>query len=272
VLAMPPQARFSVPSTSRAFLQALLARLGRGAAAPRGFDRAQARALRARLQDRRSGGPSDARIGGVAAQEFFATLRRAIPADGCLVLDSGMHQLLARRHFMALQPRSLLFPTDFQSMAFALPAAIGAKLARPDAAVVALLGDGGFAMSGMELRTAVKHRLALPVIVLADGALGLIRLDQLLAHGHAHATDLSPFDYAAMADAVGCVYAQATGEDIEAQVRAAFERRGPTLIVVPVGDAPALRRAVQRRRLHGALRAALGERLLATLRRLRGRS
>ncbi|MCX7901121.1 MAG: thiamine pyrophosphate-binding protein [Burkholderiaceae bacterium] len=272
VLALPPQARYSVQSTSRAFLQALLAQLHKDGSAPRGFNRAQAQQLRARLQDRRCGGPSDARIGGGTAKEFFTALRRAIPVDGCLVVDSGMHQLLARRHFIVLQPRSLLFPTDFQSMAFALPAAIGVKLARPQAPVVALLGDGGFAISGMELRTAVAHRLALPVIVLADGALGLIRLEQLLTHGHAYATELSPFDYAAMADAVGCAYAHATGADIETHVRAAFDRSSPTLIAVAVGDAPALRHALQRRRLHRMLRAMLGERLLQTARKLRGRS
>jgi thiamine pyrophosphate-dependent acetolactate synthase large subunit-like protein len=272
VLATPPSARFSVRASTRDFVTAILNALARSGqrSAGGGFDASAARALRARLQDRRTGGPSDARIGGADARAFFAALRRGLPADGCLVLDSGLHQLLARRHFVVMQPRGLLFPSDFQSMAFGLPAAIGAKLAQPDRAVVAVIGDGGFAMTGLELRTAVRLGMSLPVIVFDDGALGLIRLDQLLSHGHPHATDLGRLDYEAMAAAVGCAYASADAEDIEQQIRTALQRKGPTLIVVPVGDAPALRRARRRLRVNQAVKSLLGERLVAALGRLRG--
>lgn len=272
VLKTPPAARFSVRASSGEFVAAVLDAIARseGQSAGRGLTAGDARALRARLQDRHIGGSSDARIAGGEARAFFAALRRGLPADGCLVLDSGMHQLLARRHFVVTQPRGLLFPTDFQSMAFGLPAAIGAKLAQPDRAVVALVGDGGFAMTGLELRTAVRLGMSLPAIVFDDGALGLIRLDQLLSHGYAHATDLGRLDYEAMAAAVGCAYASAGADDIEQQVRTALERKGPTLIVVPVGDAPALRRARRRRRVNEAVKSLLGERLVAALWRLRG--
>jgi len=192
-----------------------------------------------------------------------------LPGDGCLVLDSGMHQLLARRHFVVTEPRGLLFPADFQSMAFGLPAGIGAKLAQPERAVAVLLGDGGFAMTGLELLTAVRLGMSLPVIVFDDGMLGLIRLDQLLSHGHVHATELGRIDYEAMAAAVGCAWARAGIDDIEQQVGNGLRRKGPTLIVVPVGDAPALRRVRQRRFVGQAVKALLGRRLVAALRRLR---
>ena len=64
---------------------------------------------------------------------FFAALRRALPRDGIVCADSGLHQQLLRRHFEVLAPRGLLFPSDYQSMGFGLPAAIGAKLAVPGA-------------------------------------------------------------------------------------------------------------------------------------------
>ena len=86
-----------------------------------------------------------------------------------MVTDSGLHQGLVRRHFDVLSPRGLITPTDFQSMGFGLPAAIGAKLAAPERPVVAVLGDGGFAMSGMELLTAVREKIPLTVIVFNDG-------------------------------------------------------------------------------------------------------
>jgi acetolactate synthase-1/2/3 large subunit len=272
VLGLPPAARFPVRASSREFIAALLGALASSQApsAQRGLAPAEARALRARLQEKRAGGPSDARIGGSEARAFFASLRRGLPADGCLVLDSGMHQLLARRHFAVMHPRGMLFPSDFQSMAFGLPAAIGAKLAQPDRAVLALIGDGGFTMTGLELRTAVRLGLSLPVIVFEDQALGLIRLDQLLSHGRAHGADLGRFDYEAMAAAVGCAYAPAGADDIEQRVREALRRTGPTLIVVPVGDAPALQRAVRQKVVRQTLKSMVGPGVIGALRRLRG--
>jgi len=274
VLAAPPAAKLSVRASIMEFVAAMESALsGSGQQSEgRGYDSGSARALRARLKDRRIGGPSDARIGGGEARAFFEALRRGLPADGCLVLDSGMHQLLARRHFVVLQPRSLLFPSDFQSMAFGLPAAIGAKLAQPHRPVVALVGDGGFAMTGLELRTAVRLGISLPVVVFDDGALGLIRLDQLLSNGRAYATDIGHFDYESMAAAVGCAHVHAGAVDIDKHLDGALKRRGPTLITVQVGDAPALSRFRQRTAISMALKSLLGPKRVEALRRLRSRS
>lgn len=274
VLAAPPAARFSVRASSIEFLAAMeraLSASGRQSVG-RGHDSRAARALRARLKDRRIGGPSDACIGGGEARAFFEALRRGLPPDACLVLDSGMHQLLARRHFVVLQPRSLLFPSDFQSMAFGLPAAIGAKVAQPHRPVVALVGDGGFAITGLELRTAVRLGISLPVVVFDDGALGLIRLDQLLSNGRAFATHIGHFDYESMAAAVGCTYVHAGADDIEKQLVVALKRQGPTLITVQVGDAPALSRFRWKKIISQALKSLLGPKVVQALRRLRRRS
>jgi acetolactate synthase-1/2/3 large subunit len=273
VLARPPAARWSVAASAGEFLAAVLNAAAEGGrnAGDSGFNADAARAMRSRFTDRRTGGPSDARIAGGDARSFFAALRRGVPADGCLVLDSGMHQLLARRHYVVMAPRGLLFPSDFQSMAFGLPAAIGAKLAQPNRAVVALVGDGGFAMTGLELSTAVRLRLTLPVVVFDDRALGLIRLDQLLAHGRTHGTERGGLDYEAMADAVGCAYARVGTDDVEAELDAALRRSGPTLMVVPVGDAPALRRATAKLRVSQVAKSLLGPRLIGALRGLRNR-
>jgi acetolactate synthase I/II/III large subunit len=273
VLATPPIARVSLKTSARAFLIALLQAIERAApqAQQRGLDSNAARAQRSRLQDRRTGGPSDGRIGASDARAFFAATQSALPADACLVLDSGMHQLLARRHVVIKQPRGLLFPTDFQSMAFGLPAAIGAKLAQPERAVVALIGDGGFLMTGLELRTAVRLGLSLPVIVFDDQSLGLIRLDQLLSSGNPHATDIGSLDYEAMAEAVGCAFESATTNDIEQHLRTALQRRGPTLIVVPVSDAPALTRMRQKRALSRTVKKLLGPKIVGLISRLRSR-
>lgn len=143
---------------------------------------------------------------------FFAALRAALPPDGVLVLDSGLHQQLARRHFRVLRPRTFLLPADFQSMGFALPAAVGAALADPERPVVALLGDGGLAISGLELLTASREAVALTAVVLNDGRLNLIRLQQLLRFGHEHGVTLRAPDLEALAGAVGARYVRLEGD------------------------------------------------------------
>ena len=107
----------------------------------------------------------------VGAGDFFASLRVVLPPSTILVTDSGEHQVLTRRHYDVLSPRGLIVPTDFQTMGFGLPASIGAKLGAPERPVAALIGDGGFLMSGMELVTAARDAIPLLVIVFNDGTL-----------------------------------------------------------------------------------------------------
>jgi acetolactate synthase-1/2/3 large subunit len=198
---------------------------------------------------------------------FFAALRAALPRDAILTLDSGQHQMLARRHYRVLAPRALIAPSDFQSMGFGLPAALGAAVAAPERRVVALIGDGGFAMSGLELLTAVRERLPLTVVVFNDGALGLIRDQQHREFGRAHGTALHAPDYAGLAAALGAGYALVDG-DAEATLRAALAAAEPVLVEVRLG-ASARQREVRAKGLARAVtRRALGPRLLQVLKRL----
>jgi acetolactate synthase I/II/III large subunit len=194
--------------------------------------------------------------GGVRA--LFAALREALPRDGVLATDSGLHQQLARRHFPVLEPGTLLVPADFQSMGFGLPAAVGAAHARPGRPAVAVVGDGGFAMSGLELLTAVRNRLPVTVVVFNDGHLGLIRVEQLARYGRTTAVAAAAPDLELFARSVGARYARVDG-DPEPVLRRGVESGTPTLLEVHVDDPPRLRE----------LRAAGGARRL--VRRLRRR-
>jgi acetolactate synthase-1/2/3 large subunit len=111
------------------------------------------------------------RIAGQTPEQFFGRLRAELPDNTLLVADSGLPQVVARRYFEVRQPHGLLPPADLQSMGFALPSAIAAKLAAPSRPVVSLVGDGGALLSGLELALAVRERLALTVIVFNDGYL-----------------------------------------------------------------------------------------------------
>lgn len=214
--------------------------------------------------------PVEPRVHGVTPgtpAAFFAALRAALPRDAILTLDSGQHQMLARRHYRVLAPWGLIAPSDYQSMGFGLPAAIGAAAAAPERRVVALIGDGGFAMSGLELLTAVRERIPLTVIVFNDGVLGLIRDQQHREFGRAHGTLLHAPDYAGLAAAVGAGYALVDG-DAEATFRSALGAAEPVLVEVRLGDSARQVEARAKGLARAVTRRALGPRLLQALKRL----
>ena len=202
------------------------------------------------------------------ARGFFEALRRALPPDAILVLDSGTHQILARRYYSVLAPRGLIMPTGLQSMGFAIPTAIGAKMAEPQRPVVALLGDGGFAMTALELLTAVRERVSLVVIVFVDGAFGQIRLQQLANYGVSHGVSLESPDLSLLAESIGARHELIGAADAESVVRAALERSGISILEVQVGDTLAIRRSAAVARVREVTRRATGPRLLGLVKKL----
>jgi acetolactate synthase I/II/III large subunit len=207
--------------------------------------------------------------GGTPA-EFFASLDGGMTPATRLVTDTGMHQVMARRHLDVAAPGGLLIPSDFQSMGFGLPAAIAACLADPKRPVVALIGDGGLRMMGFEIATAVREGLALTVVVLNDGCLNQIRLQQLAEHGVVSGTELGPLDLRAFADTVGAEYALGdTVENFASSMSSASASGGVTLIEVPVGDTQAIRGTALKARAKRIARQALGDRLSGVVKILR---
>ena len=208
-------------------------------------------------------------IAGASAESFYAALAAALPADARLVTDTGMHQVMTRRHFDVKAAGGLLMPSDLQSMGFGLPAAIAARLAEPSRDVVALIGDGGLRMTGFELATAVREGVALTLIVFNDGCLNQIRMQQLGEFGVACGTELGPLDLGAFAAAVGADYQFAGAPDsLSFHLGSGIGRRGVTLIEVPVGDTAAIRAGAFKARAKGVVRAAMGQGIGARLKAL----
>jgi len=243
-----------------------------GAAPPvSGWAAEELEGFRRAVASRRGQGLPDPVIHGAnpaTAAGFFHALREAMPADAILTLDSGLHQGLARRHFEVRTPRGLITPSDFQSMGFGLPAAIGARLASPERPVVALIGDGGLAMSGLELLTAVRERIPVTVIVFNDGHLGLIRMQQVREYGHTHAVDLQNPNLAGLARAVGARHVTLEGDAV-ATLRGAIGSGETTLVEVRVGDSWGQRMEQARVVAREATRTLIGPRLISWLKRMR---
>ena len=100
--------------------------------------------------------------------------------DLIVVTDVGQHQMITSRYFDYLQARTNITSGGLGTMGFALPAAIGASLARPDKTVVAIIGDGGFQMTIQELGTILQHGLSVKIIILNNHFLGMVRQWQQL--------------------------------------------------------------------------------------------
>jgi len=110
-----------------------------------------------------------------APAQILRALRELCDEDTILVTDVGQHQIWAARHFAVNHPRSFLTSGGLGAMGFGMGAAIGAKLACPEKQVVLVTGDGSFHMNCAELATMQKYGLAIPVLVMNNGALGMVR-------------------------------------------------------------------------------------------------
>jgi len=138
--------------------------------------------------------------------------------------------------FPVYQPRTYLFPSNFGTLGFSVPAAIGAKVGRPDTPVVAVVGDGGFQFTMQELATAIQFDVTVPIVIFNDSTYTAV--EGAMKHsfsGNVMATDLVNPDYVKLADAYGIPGVRANSPaEMASAIRDAFERTGPTIIDVPI--------------------------------------
>jgi acetolactate synthase-1/2/3 large subunit len=111
---------------------------------------------------------------------FFQRLRKTLAEDAIVAADDGNHTFLAAELFPVYRSRHFICPTDFNCMGYAIPAAIGAKLANPRKQVAAIVGDGAFLMTGMELLTAATLNAGVVVFVFHDCELAQIAQGQTI--------------------------------------------------------------------------------------------
>ncbi len=125
------------------------------------------------------------------------------PAGATVTVDAGAHFLAVMPNWPVEQPNRLLISNGLATMGYAVPAAIGASLARPGEPVLALTGDGGLSMVLAELETIARLDLPITVVVFNDSALSLIEIKQGEGNGGEGAVRYRPTDFAAMARASG---------------------------------------------------------------------
>jgi acetolactate synthase I/II/III large subunit len=159
-------------------------------------------------------------------------VRRALPRDGVLAFDVGAHTHQIASQWTAHAPKSFLITNGWSSMGFGLPAAIAAKLARPDLPVVCLIGDGCFQMTCGEVAVAKRLNITLPIVVLDDKWLALIKVKQIRRQFPLYGTALQDEDYREPPAHYFGVPARGVNSApaLEEAVRQALAAAGPTVI------------------------------------------
>ncbi|HEX7588436.1 MAG TPA: thiamine pyrophosphate-dependent enzyme, partial [Anaerolineae bacterium] len=152
--------------------------------------------------------------------------------NALIVTDVGQHQMWEAQYYLHEKPRSLITSGGLGTMGFALPAAIGAKFARPEAEVWVVAGDGGFQMTQAELATLQQEGLKINIAIINNGFLGMVRQWQEFFYGRRYAATpiLSP-DFVKLADAydIPAMHVTKRSEVIPA-IQSAREKPGACVI------------------------------------------
>ncbi|HZW31732.1 MAG TPA: thiamine pyrophosphate-binding protein [Isosphaeraceae bacterium] len=172
-----------------------------------------------------------ARVPGLAPQTVMEIVREVLPRNGVVACDVGAHKILLGQVWTAYEPRTYLVSNGLSSMGAGLPGALAARLWWPKRPVVAIIGDGGFGMYLGELETAVRLGVALPIVVLVDGSLSLIKLGQLQRGYLPSGVDFGCPRLAEIARGFGAVGVRVeTAEAVRAAMEQALGHSGITVI------------------------------------------
>lgn len=181
----------------------------------------------------------------VNPQVFFQALRGVLPDNAFVVVDDGNHTFLTAELMPIYTPGHLISPTDFNCMGYAVPAAIGVKIANPEKVVVAIVGDGAFMMTGLELITARTHGLGLVIMVFNDGELAQIAQAQMIPYNRKTCTVLMGPRFKGIAEATGSEYIELDSNDsAELQLKHALSIAGqghPVILDVKIDYSKATR-------------------------------
>ena len=153
-----------------------------------------------------------------------------------MALDAGAAPAYGYDRLHFAQPRTFLTPLDLGGLGFAFPAALGAKLGRPEAPVVAVHGDGGFLMNAQELETAVRHNIAVVTLVMNNNCWGSEKAYQKHFYGGRYiGCDIGNPRYDQYARLFGAAgYYVEHPDQVGDAVKAALSGGGPAIIEIPI--------------------------------------
>jgi acetolactate synthase-1/2/3 large subunit len=168
-------------------------------------------------------------------QRIVHDVRQVMPADGIVALDNGMYKIWFARNYRTQLANTLLLDNALATMGAGLPSAMVAALLYPGRRVIAVCGDGGFMMNSQELETAIRLGLSLVVLILEDGAYGMIRWKQAVDKFPDFGMTFGNPDFVKYAAAYGAhgKRVAAIGE-LAPSLESAFAAGGVHVVAVPV--------------------------------------
>ncbi|SNY49333.1 acetolactate synthase, large subunit [Arsukibacterium tuosuense] len=175
----------------------------------------------------------------IYAPLMLKQLSERMPDNSVVCCDVGQHQMWVAQHMRFSHPRNHLSSGGLGTMGFGLPAAIGAKLARPQDTVIAVSGDGSFMMNVQELGTIKRFRLPVKIVIIDNQRLGMVKQWQQLFFNERYSeTDLSDNpDFVALAAAFAIPGHSITRKDeVESALEAMFTWPGPYLLHVRIDE------------------------------------
>ena len=164
----------------------------------------------------------------ILPQRVIGALHRALPADSIVTCDAGENRILMTHFYQTRSAGGFMQAAGAGPMGFAIPAALAAKLVHPQRVVVAVCGDGGFAMTMNGMMTAIEHNIPIINVVFNNHALGWV-----LHGGGAFAAEFNDFDHGAIARSMGCFGVRVTDPaELEQAIAAAIASGKPAVVDV----------------------------------------
>ena len=178
----------------------------------------------------------------LAPQRVVADTRAAMGRSDIVLVDTGATKMWMARLYPTYQRNTCLISNGLSTMGFALPGALGVKLASPEAKVLAVVGDGAFMMNSQEIETAVRERIPLVVLIWDDGGYGLIEWKMDLELGAHYYVSFGNPDVVTYAESFGAKgYRITSAAELLPTLKAALDDDGVSLISCPVDYSENLR-------------------------------
>jgi acetolactate synthase I/II/III large subunit len=178
----------------------------------------------------------------LAPQRVVADTRTALGRSDIVLVDTGATKMWMARLYPTYERNTCLVSNGLSTMGFALPGALGVKLARPESKVLAVVGDGAFMMNSQEIETAVRERIPLVVLIWEDGGYGLIEWKMDLELGEHHYVRFGNPDVVSYAASFGAKgYRISSAGELLPTLKAALDDDGVSLISCPVDYSENLR-------------------------------
>jgi len=175
----------------------------------------------------------------IMPQQVLETLNSLTKGEAVIVTDVGQHQMWTAQYYQFKQPRSFLTSGGLGTMGFGLPAALGAKVGKPDKPVICICGDGGFMMNCQELITIADMNLPVKIIILNNQCLGMVaQWQRAFYQGHySHSCLRTKADFVKLSEAMGVPACRIEDKNKLSEIlEGALNEEGPYLVEIRIPE------------------------------------